>query len=131
MCPGRTFVQAGFFYGLLSSGPGDLVRRPCFRMVDVQSQQSETARDADHPRDSLIAAFGIGKPLKLDAGVELSPFQIAYTTYGSLNADRSNAVMVCHALTGDQYVAQVHPVTKKTGWWETLIGPGKPLDPAR
>lgn len=104
-------------------------------MVQVQPLQGQTApdapRDADHPRDSLIVHFGADKPLKLDAGVELSPFQIAYTTYGTLNADRSNAVMVCHALTGDQYVAQVHPVTKKSGWWETLIGPDKPIDPAR
>ncbi len=89
------------------------------------------ARDADNPRDSQIATFGADKPLKLDAGVSLSPFQIAYTTYGTLNADKSNAIMVCHALTGDQYVAQVHPVTRKNGWWETLIGPGKPIDPAR
>ncbi|MDO9412538.1 MAG: homoserine O-acetyltransferase [Pseudolabrys sp.] len=105
-------------------------------MVDIQTQHTQAARgeavrDADRPRDSLIATFGPDKPLKLDAGVLLSPFQIAYTTYGALNADKSNAVMVCHALTGDQYVAQVHPVTGKNGWWETLIGPGKPLDPAR
>jgi homoserine O-acetyltransferase len=105
-------------------------------MVSTQPLHDETAaaqgvRDADHPRDSLIAVFGADRPLKLDAGIELSPFQIAYTTYGTLNADRSNAVMVCHALTGDQYVAQVHPVTRKNGWWETLIGSGKPLDPAR
>ena len=100
-------------------------------MVDNQTASDLIVRDADHPRDALIATFGADKPLKLDAGVSLSPFQIAYTTYGTLNADKSNAIMVCHALTGDQYVAQVHPVTKKNGWWETLIGPGKPIDPAR
>ena len=88
-------------------------------------------READFPHDSLVAHFGADRPLKLDAGVELSPFQIAYTTYGTLNADRSNAVLVCHALTGDQHVANVHPVTKKSGWWETLIGPGKPIDTDR
>jgi homoserine O-acetyltransferase len=88
-------------------------------------------RDADNPRDSHVAQFGPDKPLKLDAGVDLSPFQIAYTTYGMLNADRSNAVLICHALTGDQHVNNVHPVTKKSGWWETLIGPGKPIDPDR
>ena len=100
-------------------------------MADNQTASDLIVRDADHPRDALIATFGADKPLKLDAGVSLSPFQIAYTTYGTLNADKSNAIMVCHALTGDQYVAQVHPVTKKNGWWETLIGPGKPIDPAR
>ena len=104
-------------------------------MVTVQSH-GETARDpivrdADHPRDSLVAHFGADKPLKLDAGVELAPFQIAYKTYGTLNAARSNAVLVCHALTGDQHVASAHPVTGKPGWWETMVGPGKPIDTER
>ncbi len=88
-------------------------------------------READHPRDSEIARFGADKPLKLDAGVELSPFQIAYKTYGSLNAERTNAVLVCHALTGDQHAASRHPVTGKPGWWETMVGPGKPIDTSR
>ncbi len=88
-------------------------------------------READSPQHSLVVRFGADKPLRLDAGVELSPFQIAYQTYGQLNSDRSNAVLVCHALTGDQHVANVHPVTGKPGWWETLIGPGKPIDTER
>ena len=104
-------------------------------MVTVQSHgktaRDPIVRDADHPRDSQIAHFGADKPLKLDAGVELAPFQIAYKTYGTLNAERSNAVLVCHALTGDQHVASVHPVTKKAGWWETMVGPGKPIDTER
>ena len=75
--------------------------------------------------------FGRDKPLKLDAGVELSPFQIAYQTYGTLNAQRSNAILVCHALTGDQHVNNVHPVTGKPGWWDSIIGPGKPIDTER
>ena len=87
--------------------------------------------DADDPRESLVARFGADKPLKLDAGVELSPFQIAYKTYGTLNAAKSNAVLVCHALTGDQHAASVHPVTGKGGWWDTLVGPGKPIDTER
>ena len=71
------------------------------------------AREADAPRNSLVARFGADRPLKLDAGVELSPFQIAYKTYGTLNAERSNAVLICHALTGDHHVASVNPVTGK------------------
>ena len=71
------------------------------------------------------------QPLKLDAGVELAPFQVAYQTYGTLNAERSNAVLICHALTGDQHVFNRHPVTGKPGWWETMIGPGKPIDTER
>jgi homoserine O-acetyltransferase len=84
----------------------------------------------ENPR-SLLAHFGPDQPLKLDAGVELAPFQIAYKTYGTLNAERSNAVLVCHALTGDQHVASVHPVTGKPGWWETMVGPGRPIDTER
>jgi len=94
-------------------------------------EAADSPREADQPHESLMAHFGANKPLKLDAGVELAPFQIAYKTYGTLDAARSNAVLICHALTGDQHVASVHPVTKKPGWWETMIGPGKPIDTER
>ncbi len=75
--------------------------------------------------------LGQDRPMRLDSGVELGPFRLAYRTYGTLNADKSNAVLVCHALTGDQYVAERHPVTGKPGWWELMVGPGRPLDPDR
>ncbi len=70
-------------------------------------------------------------PLPLDCGETLAPFSIAYQTYGTLNADKSNLVLVCHALTGDQHVANIHPVTGKPGWWETMVGPGKSIDTNR
>ncbi|MGC1901270.1 MAG: homoserine O-acetyltransferase, partial [Pseudolabrys sp.] len=92
---------------------------------------ADSPREADQPHESLIAHFGADKPLKLDAGVELTPFQIAYKTYGTLNAERSNVVLICHALTGDQHVASIHPVTRKSGWWETMVGPGRPIDTER
>ena len=95
------------------------------------SEVADSPREADQPHESLIAHFGADRPLKLDAGVELSPFQIAYKTYGTLNAERSNAVLICHALTGDQHVASVHPVTRKLGWWETMVGPRRPIDTER
>ncbi len=69
--------------------------------------------------------------LELDNGSKLSPFTIAYNTYGTLNADKSNAILVCHALTGDQHVANRHPLTGKEGWWSMLVGPGKPIDTDR
>jgi homoserine O-acetyltransferase len=78
-----------------------------------------------------VAEFGADKPLKLDSGKVLSPFTIAYETYGRLNEDRSNAVLVCHALTGDQFAASQNPVTGNPGWWETLVGPGKTVDTNR
>ncbi len=71
------------------------------------------------------------EPLMLDCGQTLAPFDQAYQTYGELNADKSNAILVCHALTGDQHVANRHPVTGKPGWWETMVGPGKPVDTNR
>ncbi len=70
-------------------------------------------------------------PLALDGGQSLGPLTIAYETYGTLNADASNAILICHALTGDQHVASVHPVTGKPGWWTRMVGEGKPVDPAR
>ncbi|WP_370031745.1 homoserine O-acetyltransferase MetX [Qipengyuania mesophila] len=70
-------------------------------------------------------------PLPLDGGGELARVEVAYETYGALNADRSNAILLCHALTGDQYVASPHPITGKPGWWERMVGPGKPIDTDR
>jgi homoserine O-acetyltransferase len=107
------------------------------KTVNVQPLQqtpaanmNERTREADHP-SSLVMHFGADQPLKLDCGLELSPFQIAYQTYGQLNAERSNAILLCHALTGDQHVANKHPVTGKGGWWDTLVGPGLPIDTDR
>ncbi|MCK6453119.1 MAG: homoserine O-acetyltransferase [Alphaproteobacteria bacterium] len=75
--------------------------------------------------------LGTEHELRLDCGIEFGPFALAYQTYGTLNAQRSNAVLVCHALTGDQFVAEEHPVTGKPGWWSTMVGPGRPLDTER
>lgn len=70
-------------------------------------------------------------PLVLDGGGTLAPVELGYETYGELNADTSNAILVCHALTGDQHVASTHPITGKPGWWARMVGPGKPLDTDR
>jgi homoserine O-acetyltransferase len=97
---------------------------------DKASRAEIIRREADEPRSQLVR-FDKDKPLKLDAGVELSSYQIAYQTYGELNADRSNAILLCHALTGDQHVHNVHPVTGKPGWWDSMVGPGLPIDTDR
>jgi len=75
--------------------------------------------------------FHATEALQLDCGQALLPYTIAYQTYGRLNAAKSNAILICHALTGDQHVANIHPITGKPGWWETLVGPGRPIDTDR
>ncbi len=91
---------------------------------------SARLREAQRP-SSLVVDFPADQPLRLDCQQDLGPFSIAYQTYGALNAEKSNAILVCHALTGDQHVANENPVTGKPGWWETLIGLGKPIDTKR
>jgi len=75
------------------------------------------------------ARFADGLPL--DCGQHLPELRVAYETYGRLAPSRRNAVLVCHALTGDQYVAGPHPVTGRPGWWEAVVGPGRPIDTDR
>ncbi|MGE4062447.1 MAG: homoserine O-acetyltransferase [Rhodospirillaceae bacterium] len=91
-----------------------------------------TTSSAREPRPNGPSATGktltLREPLRLQSGVSLHPVTIAYETYGTLNADRSNCVLVCHALTGDQYVASAHPISKSKGWWVDVVGPGKVID---
>lgn len=111
-------------------------REPGIEMVNVQPLKSvsvdaeDRLHEANNPT-SQVAKFGPDEPLRLDCGVDLAPFQIAYQTYGTLNADKTNAILICHALTMDQHVANVHPITGKPGGWLTLVGPGKPVDTDR
>ena len=78
-----------------------------------------------------VFTFPESQVLTLDSGERISPLTIAWKSFGRLNADKSNAVLLCHALTGDQYVTGVHPVTGKSGWWSTMVGPGLPIDTNR
>ena len=70
----------------------------------------------------------IDKPLKLDCGQTISNFPLAYETYGKLNAKKDNAILAFHALTGDQFVSGINPITHKEGWWNYAVGPGKAID---
>jgi homoserine O-acetyltransferase len=103
----------------MTAAPPDLV-------ASVARRQSEV-----HAPTSPIVHFPADAPLRLACQQDLAPFSIAYETYGELNAAKSNAILICHALTADQYVASTHPITGKTGWWDALVGPGKPIDTNR
>ncbi len=76
-----------------------------------------------------VAHFPEG--IALECGRALDEVDVAYRTYGALNANASNAILLCHALTGDQYAAETQPLTGKPGWWENLVGPGLPIDTNR
>src|SRR5260370_31835002 len=106
MCSRSNFCSGRFFYGLIPGVvlPKNRLREVGSKMVNVQSIPSpaihadERSQEADHP-SSKLALFGANQPLKLDCGIDLTPFQIAYQTYGALNADRSNPILLSHALT--------------------------------
>ncbi len=91
--------------------------------------QTPTFTTRDLPGHHVM--LGADEPLVMAADVSLGPFPMAYQTYGELNQDKSNAILVCHALTGDQFAAEPHPVTGKQGWWQRMVGPHLPLDTDR
>ncbi|HJV11050.1 MAG TPA: homoserine O-acetyltransferase, partial [Burkholderiales bacterium] len=92
--------------------------------------------NAPHDPSSVGAATAqnatFNEPLRLRGGAELPSFEIAYETYGRLNEARTNAVLVCHALNASHHVAGYYEEDRKNiGWWDNLVGPGKPLDTDR
>src|SRR6185312_11014536 len=110
---------------------GTIDRSRCFqqgRSGRISPHRMEAAPTLDE-REHQHVAFADG--LMLECGVRLAPLVVAYRTYGRLDAEAANAVLVCHALTGDQYVAETHPVTGKPGWWDQVVGPGRPIDTDR
>ena len=87
----------------------------------------KTRFTTDTKLESEIAYFE-NINLKLESGDTIDCFKLAFKTYGKLNTDKSNAILVCHALTGDQYVAGNNPITGREGWWSRMVGPNKPID---
>src|SRR5512136_1514552 len=95
---------------------------------------------ADSPQDRLASSVGLVQTQKavlfeppdvlhLECGRTLGPIEVAYETYGQLNVAKDNAVLICHALSGDAHAAGYHsPDDRKPGWWDIMIGPGKGID---
>jgi homoserine O-acetyltransferase len=82
-------------------------------------------------RTQTVRLFTAEHPLVLERGGTLGPLDVTYETYGTLSDAADNAVFVCHALTGDAHAAGFHEGARRPGWWDNLIGPGKPLDTNR
>lgn len=111
---------------------------PLSGIADVQGRLT-ARRGSPNPHFTMATAsiitasatVTLPRPLQLDGGGALDGVEIAYEAYGQLNAARDNVIFVAHATTGDQHVASPHPITGKPGWWDRMVGPGKPIDTAR
>ena len=88
---------------------------------------SEIIIKQDKELDCSIVEF-TNANFKLVSGSVLESFKIAFKTFGTLNKSKSNAILICHALTGDQYVSGHNPITGRDGWWSRMVGPDKPID---
>ncbi len=101
----------------------------------VQATQHRRNELAEHPspaKAKTVRVFTEEKPLKLELGGTLSPVDVAYETYGTLNSEGTNAILVCHALTGNAHAANLPPHQNgQPGWWDGVIGPGKGFDTDR
>ncbi len=97
----------------------------------ASSRPSSFRHTPSSPFPGKVAQLAVAEKMPLDNGGAIGPINIAYETYGRLNTDRTNAILICHALTGDQFCAGQNPLTGRPGWWPTLVGPGKPIDTDR
>ena len=97
-------------------------------MEDELFQSSDSVRHAHDLKYAQYAAFD--GPIRLECGGTLPSVTVAYETYGRLNSERDNAVLICHAISGDSHVAR-HDAEDDPGWWDIMVGPGKPIDTDR
>ncbi len=99
---------------------------------EIAQPETTDAKSVGIVQTQYVTLFEPPHPLTLEGGQQLGPITVAYETYGELTPERDNAIYVCHALTGDAHVAGKHSVdSRKFGWWDGLVGPGKALDTNR
>ncbi len=108
--------------------PRDELGEDLLTVTGVRPKSAPAMATALAPTSTSLV---LDQPLPLDSGQSLDRVTIAYETYGNLAADKSNAILIFHALTGDQHVASPHPITGKPGWWDRMVGSGKPIDTNR
>lgn len=92
-------------------------------MTNNETKKYETDKNLQ-----LSPKMQLAGPLVLQSGISIDPVNIAYQTFGVLNSQKTNAILICHALTGDQYVSGTHPISQRNGWWVDLVGPKKVID---
>ncbi|MEO5350894.1 MAG: homoserine O-acetyltransferase [Magnetococcus sp. YQC-3] len=99
----------------------------------METQTGPSLQSVGVVQTRFVELFTAGNRLHLDCGATLGPVQVAYETYGTLNQEGSNAILLCHALSGNAHAAGRHDPTdpKSTGWWDLYVGPGKPFDTNR
>jgi homoserine O-acetyltransferase len=97
----------------------------------METKQIQLEFGSEYKKCQIGDVINIPKNLKLENGFEINGFPVAFKTYGKLNEDKSNAILIFHGLTADQYIAETNPVTKKEGWWEHMVGKKKPIDTDR
>jgi homoserine O-acetyltransferase len=108
---------------------GSLARH---RIATSHGPAYQHVMDQLEPRGEIVhQTIVFPEGLTLDCGRALRRLTVAYRTYGTLDPVGGNAILICHALTGDQYVAETHPLTGRQGWWSNLVGPGLPVDTDR
>ena len=102
--------------------------------MSSQKSQNKVSQNAKDPVSHSVGivtpqTLHVDQPLSLVSGKTLKQYDLVYETYGELNTQRTNAVLICHALSGDHHAAGFHVgKDKKPGWWDSCIGPGKPID---
>jgi homoserine O-acetyltransferase len=116
-----------------------LKRLGALRLAEYNLNELTMSSDSHNNQNNQDSSVGLVKPqqvvieqpLKLACGVVLPNHKLVYETYGTLNKDHSNGILICHALSGDHHAAGYHEGETKTGWWDHYIGPGKPIDSNR
>lgn len=99
--------------------------------IEPQGEAHDRGPGVGEVYTQMVRLYSAASPLRMDNGEQLGPIDVAFETYGTLNADASNVVVICHALTGDAHAAGHHGDPERQGWWDLLVGPGRTVDTDR